>query len=227
MSPYMREIVCLANSTKKGGRCIAGKDTKTGEWIRPVGDRESAAVLPEEYTYKEGGVCQPLDIVKIPFLRADPRQHQTENHVIAPGYWTKAGELKWRELIAFLDEPKSLWLNVSHTQPGSNDCIPKNQAATLSDSLLLIEPEDFTVHVGVERPGSPYAKRGVRGEFKYRRTYYSLRITDPEIDTIFRRKGDGDYQLKNVYVCISLTEPFDDNRCHKLVAAIFSKQPLG
>ena len=31
-----RDIVILANSRRHDGRCIAGKDLATGEWIRPI-----------------------------------------------------------------------------------------------------------------------------------------------------------------------------------------------
>lgn len=224
---YLKRVVCLANSTKKGGRCLAGKDIETGEWIRPVGDRPSGAVWSSEYALQGGGLCKLLDVVDIPLLRAEPRGHQTENHVIDAGYyWGKTGQFSWTGLPEFLDRPTSLWLNNARTKPGLNDCIPEANAARLTNSLFLIEPEDFSVVVGVEHAGTPYAKRGVRGKFRYRGVNHSLRVTHPEADAIFRRKPDGDYPLENVYLCISLTEPFDDHRCHKLVAAIFSERPL-
>lgn len=227
MPHYIRRLVCLANSTKKGGRCIAGKDVTSGEWVRPVGDRKSAAVLYNEYKYQQQGCCKLLDVVDIPFLKAEARQHQTENHVIDAGYyWTKRAELVWADLAPYVERPQSLWVNGTHTQPGLNDCIPEAVAATLTSSLLLIQPQNFKVWVGIERPGSQYAKRGVRGEFRYRGVDYGLRITDPDADTTFRGKEDGDYSIENVYLCISLTEPFEHHRCHKLVAAIFSEQQL-
>ena len=34
------KIVCLANSRKISGRCIAGKIMDSGKWIRPVSSRE-------------------------------------------------------------------------------------------------------------------------------------------------------------------------------------------
>jgi hypothetical protein len=36
----------------------------------------------------------------------------------------------------------------------------------------------------------------------------------------------GDHPLNDVYICVSLTEPYEqDGRCHKLVAAVI-KNPL-
>jgi hypothetical protein len=230
VSNYTKKIVCLAKSTKTGGRCIAGREVLEkgyGGWIRPVSDRLTAEVSAAEYRYERGGYCQLLDIVEIPFLRAEPRQHQTENHVIdAQSFWVKGGTASWDDLALLIEQPPSLWLNGYHTKPGLNDCISETRTPSLNSSLLLIAPKDFTVHVGIEHPDTPWAKQGVRGDFKYRRTDYSLRITDPVVDRHFRSKGNGNYRLNDVYICVSLTEPYEDHRCHKLVAAIFSKQPL-
>ena len=33
----MEDVICLANSRKHSGRCIAGKRVSDGSWIRPIG----------------------------------------------------------------------------------------------------------------------------------------------------------------------------------------------
>jgi len=227
---YTKTIVCLANSTKKGGKCIGGREVLEkgyGGWIRPVSARPTAEVSNSEYRYGTGGFCQLLDVVEIPLLSHEPRRHQTENHVIdAACHWARAGRVSFRDLSELIERPASLWLNGAHTTSGLNDCIPEDGENTLTNSLTLIEPEFFMVHVGIEHPGSQWAKQGVRGNFSYRGVEYNLRITDPTVEYLFRSKGDGDYRLNDVYLCVSLTEPFDDNRCHKLVAAVFSERSL-
>jgi hypothetical protein len=40
------EIVCLANSRKAGGRCIAGVRTDTGAWVRPVSSGREGTLRP-------------------------------------------------------------------------------------------------------------------------------------------------------------------------------------
>jgi hypothetical protein len=220
---YTKRIVCLANSFKKGGSCIAGREligTSLGGWIRPVGDRTTAEVRTAE-----SGNLKLLDIVDVPFLRAEPRHHQTENHVIdASQRWVKAGELPWATLAQMIDQPASLWINRDHTKgPGLYDCISEAEAFTLGTSLVLIKPDNFGVEVG---PHYYTGKRTWRADFAYNGTNYNFSLTDPIATSKYT--ADGSYPLNDVYICVSLTEPWekDNNRCHKLVAAIFSNPPL-
>jgi hypothetical protein len=54
-----------------------------------------------------------------------------------------------------------------------------------------------------------------------------LSLTDPVARDRFSAKEEGGYPLNDVYLCVSLTEPYEhDDRCHKLVAAIISNTPL-
>ena len=55
----------------------------------------------------------------------------------------------------------------------------------------------------------------------------NLSLTDPSARAVYSAKKDADYLLKDVYLCVSLTEPYEvDGRCHKLVAAIIKDPPL-
>jgi hypothetical protein len=54
-----------------------------------------------------------------------------------------------------------------------------------------------------------------------------LSVTDPAVRDAFARKDEGEYPFTDVYLCISLTERYDeDGRHHKLVAAIVKNPPL-
>lgn len=51
----IKRLVCLANSRKSGGRCIAGRELlagNVGEWIRPVSGREHEEVSARERKYE-------------------------------------------------------------------------------------------------------------------------------------------------------------------------------
>jgi hypothetical protein len=59
----VKRIVCLANSRKLSGRCIAGKEfggNAAGTWIRPVGAREHGEVSEYERQYEDGSDPQKI-----------------------------------------------------------------------------------------------------------------------------------------------------------------------
>jgi hypothetical protein len=163
-----------------------------------------------------------LDIIEIPLLRAEPRRHQTENHVVdSGGGWARRGQFPWDQLEAIRDRPRSLWINRDSSSTGAYDRISHAEAATIHSSLLLVRPWNFSVELGRNSRG-----RTFRGSFSYRGIHYNFSVTDPVVRDVFAPKEDGGYPLNDIYLCLSLTEPYKDDKCYKLVAAIVSQQPL-
>ena len=160
-------------------------------------------------------------------MKPVPHAHQTENHEIEPaGVWKKVGELPWDDLKALRERPESLWINSHHTHAGHNDCMSPQEAATQPNSLVLIKQKHFVVEVGSSTWNGRTTKK-YRGKFDYKGTHYSLSLTDPIARTAFASKPEGDYAVDDVYLCISLTETYeDDGRCHKLVAAVITPRTL-
>ena len=102
--------------------------------------------------------------------------------------------------------------------------ISQAEAETMHDSLVLIRPENFSVEVG---RNYWTRRKSCRGVFVYNGARYNLSVTDPIARDVFSAKEEDHYPLNDVYLCISLTEPYEhDDKCHKLVAAIISQQRM-
>src|SRR5450432_334153 len=223
---YSKTIVCLANSRKYAGRCIAGKEVLAGaygRWVRPVSVRPTGEISEEERRYRRGREPEVLDIVEIPMMRPAPMLFQTENHVIDAGrHWRKTGEMPVQDLAHLVDHPAALWLNGDSTCNGLNDRVKEDAAKNFDTSLCLIEPERLTICVQVEGAGvgGSFGHRRVRAHFEYSGVPYILAVTDPVTERAFLRKANGDYVLGSAIICVSLGEPYRDGYCYKLVAAI-------
>lgn len=226
---YTKKIVCLANSRKMSGRCIAGKevlDDGYGEWIRPISRRETAEISEEEMRFENGETPEPLDIIEIPMKEYKPNEFQVENHVIDDQYyWEKCGNLSGTELPELLDIVEdTLWINGHSSYNGINDRIPVQDARNnITSSLVLFQPERISVSVDTEGPEPSRAKRKVRAFFTLNGHQYRLTVTDPKIEREYLKRSNGTYSLQSedVYMCVSIGEPYE-GYCYKLVAAIIT-----
>lgn len=221
-------LVILANSRKPphGGRCIAGKSVNGdsyGEWIRPVSARPSHEISDEERRYENGAYVQLLDIVKIQIAGRHHLYHQTENVIIdSDYYWEKVGQTNPQDILSALDHPLNLWKNGHSTYHGLNDRVPLSDAASYSQSLYFIEPQNLRIVVGSESQYAAPPRRRVRAHFQYRQEQYKWSFTDPEIEQKLLAYPDREHAVSRAYLTISLSEPFrdGDGACHKLAAAL-------
>jgi hypothetical protein len=215
-------IVCLANSRKMQGRCISGRELvkgKPGAWIRPVSDRDSKEVSEYERQYKDGSDPKVLDIIRVPLLKHCPKGWQSENWLLdSEKYWAKADRFSKKDLPNLLETAGPLWLNGHQTFHGVNDRIPANLTGTLKSSLKLIRAQ---VHLKVFVPGKDFGdnKRKVQAHFEYDSQEYAFYVTDPVIEREYLAQKDGQYDLGNCYLTISLGEIYNDF-AYKFVAAV-------
>ena len=220
----VKQIVCLANSRKRGGHCIAGKellpDGRFGGWLRPVSSREDEEVSERERCYADGEEPQLLDVISVPILNARPKTYQRENWLLDPNrHWSKIGQLQWADLQGLADPAQPLWINGYSSRSGQNDQAPLAETADIDDSLRLIQVDALTVIVS--EPARPSANYPIlRGRFSYHGDEYCFRITDPvsesgSVDLAYR-----EYPVGERYLTVSLGEPFEGN-AYKLIAAIF------
>lgn len=145
-----KRILCLANSKKHSGRCVAGREVMAGgagPWIRPVSARPGEEVSENERQYQDGADPRLLDVIDVPLIRAAPHACQTENWLLDPGYyWTRVRQADWTELLQFAEVPATLWVNGHSTYHGQHDEIPQAVADALPGSLYLIRVDRVDLH---------------------------------------------------------------------------------
>ncbi len=222
-APTVKCIVCLANSRKRGGRCVAGKelrpDGRTDGWIRPVSARDDEEVSPRERCYADGGDPQVFDVIDLPLLNSRPKTYQRENWLLDPNRrWAKVGRATWNDLGSMIDRDGPLWINGHSTRGGQNDRVPLAETVAIDHSLRLIRVNSLTVTVS--EPSRPSADFPIlRGSFYYHGDDYCFRITDPESESGSLNLSYGEYQVGERCLTVSLGEPFKDH-AYKLIATI-------
>ncbi len=201
------EILCLANSWKRGGRCIAGL-TRDGEWIRPVSETEDGEISEENCMLDIGRPAAPLDVLRIPIKAAAPRPYQPENWAISNGTWKFLRSRKLVEVQEFLEssvskaanlfgnkDNKVTWEQIQHNPPRS--------------SLALVK---------AGRPAFKNYPKQRRCIFTFRKQKYDLPIT---FDFDLPLHGENVHESESDwFLTISLGEPWDGqgNACYKLIA---------
>lgn len=221
-------ILCLANSRKHNGRCIAGieiVDGQPGDWLRPVSDRPGAEVSEHERQYPDGSDPRVLDMLEVPLLDPSPEGYQAENWLLDPeSYWVPKGRVRWAHLAQFEDEEEPLWPDdAPSTYHGVNDRVRASEVDRFDDSLRLIHVNDLTIRVFA--PGADFnnPKRRVQGGFTYLGARYRVWVTDPRVERSYLAQEDGTYDVGECYLTMSLSERSDDGYCYKLIAAVITK----
>jgi hypothetical protein len=194
---YAKTILCLANSRKMSGRCIAGREVLDGAvfgpWVRPVSEREHAEISEEERRFENGQFPAVLDIVEVPLKKPLPLAFQTENHLIDDAYyWMPIRTVSWAEAQKAVDAGRRpLWGNFGSSYNGVCDRVPVQSATPADGSLRLIEVGDLEIHVQVEGAAFGNGKQKVRGQFTHENTQYLLAITDPRTESRYLQGQDG------------------------------------
>lgn len=136
----MARLVCLANSERPGGQCIAGIDLDTGEWIRPV-PRDLDAV-PTARCIIGGRLLAPLDVFEVDLARQrETARFQRENRIIKNWNWTVLGRFRKVDLLNYRDKTTPILHSVNdRVLPSVLDELPPDQWA----SLQLVKPRNLT-----------------------------------------------------------------------------------
>ena len=218
------EIICLANSRKLRGRCVAGLRTDGGGWIRPVAPSEDGTLFGQHYCLDDGSEAQILDLIRIEVDKPKPQAHQPENWVIGNAQW---------KLLARPALPRYIKLIARSLESGPalfgdySDRIDfiSLLASPSSSSVCLIRPENIWWQITTSYTG----RRQTRAIFNILNYFYDLVITDPVFEKRLSFLDFGVHTLEaakldeglDIVFAISLGEPMpSDKKCYKLVAGV-------
>lgn len=223
-----KRMICLANSRKLSGRCIAGKEfsgAPGSAWIRPVSARPHEEVSEYERQYEDGSDPRVMDIIDVPLLEARPKGYQVENWLLDPEYyWEKRGRATWDQLCTLTDPVEDLWINGSSTYHGMHDRIDLNAANFLTSSLRLVHVPRLSL--AVFAPGEAFGnpKRRVQARFLFNKVNYRFWVTDPVYERRYLQMPNAEYELEESLLTVSIGEPAEDGYCYKLIAAIIERE---
>lgn len=168
-----KTIICLANSYKHGGRCIAGVSIEDGAWIRLRGNSPDGALQPLEYALDDGTEPRLLDVVEVELHLAQPSASHPEDWQIAPVRWRliqrPATAKQWTALTGKKAKSKSI-LHDYRDRIAAWELKYK----PLQSSLCLICPSEIYWWVREDK-----GKRRYRAVFHHNYVTYDLALTDP------------------------------------------------
>ncbi len=211
-------FVCLANSVKEGGRCLAGIELNTNndaiigingpKWIRPICKTQHGKIYTHWVTH-----IKLLDIVEIELtgFPAKP-SYQSENVFFKDEDLKVIGRFDRRRLHDLCDNHYYIfgnWAKALSTQ----------EILHLDHSLLLLNVCEFKITEKIY-PDNP-DKKHLRLHFLYNETNYDFPITDPVFIQLYVNNAGILTGIKNLYLCISIGINFND-WYYKLVAGIIS-----
>ena len=210
-------LLCLADSRKPGGHCIAGIDLTTGQWVRPVKNEHGGGLSSWDIQYNDGNVPKILDVIQVPVIKHSPLYYQPENWIVAPATkWQKVGENTIPQLKVYWQHDYPIFLDDS-------DRLTEEECRNSSNltSLILIKLERLLI----DKQVNPWGNRDkIRAKFNYNGNFYDLAVTDILWETKYLQTGIsyGIHTINGpIYLTISLGEKFEVDGCHyKLVSGI-------
>lgn len=205
-------IICLANSYKEGGRCVAGIELNQHfeipfdkKWIRPI-----CRTQHDEIPHYLVANIKPLDIIEFEVTEHASKGFQSENVYFSTTSLKKVGSF----------DRSKLPLLCSHNYPtlfgNKGKAVSEKDIHLLNSSLILISTSNFKV---IQRQYEDKPHPQIRLNFEYYANSYDLPITDPIFLDKFKVNNQLLDEYKNIYLVISLGI-LHEGWHYKLVASI-------
>lgn len=217
-------FICLANSYKRGGRCVAGIEIapKTNgkwkmvrnqegmpQWIRPIANTPYG-----EIPLHLVNDINILSVIKLVDIQPCPHKAHTEDMLFSHMECCHYDFPNDIELLNRLLDP--IHQAIFHSR---GRAISTQMMSGLNYSLMLIHPENIQTYIDETREKSKY-----RMTFTYFGTNYDLPITDPLFLDRMRETPQLYAQIDNAYLTLSLGMEFEGWH-HKLVAGVIIPNP--
>lgn len=218
-----KHFICLANSYKHGGRCIAGievdpqadgslvvvrHDNGRPRWIRPVSMSANGEIpnhLAESFKI--------FSLVKLYDVEPCPDKAHTEDVHCSR---MEICPFEISPTKAFLDQLIDTYHQAIFYYKGK--AIPATMIDRLDYSLMLIHPENAMAYCDEERENSKY-----RIMFTYFGSNYDFPITDPVFLEQFKKSPDSYTDLNGVYLVLSLGMEFEGFHFKLAATVVFPK----
>ena len=215
----MTRIICLANSWKRGNRCIAGLHTIKKNWVRVISDQPDGGIT-KDMRLINGQEPALLDVIDIPLTHQAREQFEfeRENVSVSPGKWRREQTIPAGYLLKYYSKDVYILHNDEpYISLGYLQALPLEKRQTLQ----LVKAVQFSVHS---------IPRGNNGE-KWKGTLvteYGKELTATITDPVFVRRLELGYcPQPPCLVTVSLSMPWqpedwekEDNPCWKLIAGV-------
>ena len=188
------KLLCLANSYKEGGRCIAGVmldehnnpiiENNQPIWIRPIFKAKNGQI-PNELCV----TITPLDIIEIDNTNKIGTGYQLENTTFKEDKIT---------IVARADNSilSNLYSSTEFIFNNNKKAFTEDTIKEVNHSLILIKVSDFNI---IEKT---YPK--IRIEINYKNNCYDLPVTDPVFLNNYKKNKDILDNIENINVVLSI-----------------------
>jgi hypothetical protein len=229
----VKTVLVLANSFRRGGRCIAGREllatagSRFGDWVRPISNQGEGELLLRHIRLGGGPPPRPLDVVRVPLTVPGSDPAHPEDWLVADEPWTRESPCSGAVMSSLIEHPTSLW----HDPHRRSDRVSPALVASLPDhqSLYLVRPSNLRFRAWREFDAARQRERQrYRAIFDYGGIEYDLSLTDPvatdrfvpRLPSVGEPPQDFPCPLgERALLCVSLT-PLFHGLHYKVVATV-------
>ena len=212
-------FICLANSYKRGGRCVAGVEIDidsnnhwnvkrntdgSPRWVRPIARGTEYGEIPED----EAHFLPLLSVVRLTGVEACPKMAHSED--VYYNQMHPIGRVPSTATVLNLltdDVHPVLFYTTDYS-------ISIDTYAHGDYSLMMVHPEGLSFHLDPSKKRAKYFMT-----FKYNGAVYDFTVTDPYFYQYIEQHPEAIEILSDVYVTLSLGLEYE-GRHHKLIAAM-------